>query len=714
MRRRVPKTKFYEMMKTKEQHITPLTRLASAAVLLLFAGAFLTRCASIGNPTGGPRDSLAPTVVSVTPMLNATNFTGDRIYLGFDEYVQLKDQQKELYTSPAMKKKPTVAVRGRGIQIDLVPDSLEPNTTYAIEFGASVADNNEGNPLHGLRYVFSTGPIIDSLYMSGYTEDSQTADSLGRTYICFFEADSVPEPKEYDSTMFNFKPSKIARSQRNGIFIAQNLKPVPYRVYAYWDKNENQSYEPSIDKVGFLEDTYNPAQMPSFAIWYDSVRRYPSADPQIYLRMFTDVSFRRQTLREKLRPDQHKIILSFGGARPQISKLELEGIPADSIIYEYLSDERDSMALWLNLRSELLPDTIKGSITYLKHDSVRVLHPETEELRLSWRRVESREQERERERLERQRARAEAEGKEWREPPRASTFRLVKPTTNTEINPEQDLEFEFDTPLTRFDSTAFVLRSWSEKRDTVRESITFRPDSLSPRKWRMHSRWLADRSYQLFIPTDVLADITGEGNDSLRLNFKVADIAKFATLQLEVKPRTEGAKYIIQLLDERNSVQREFPNIGAGVQTINYVPTGDMRIRIIEDLNGNGRWDSGNLVERRQSERAELYRNEQQEELFTMKAGWEFEFSLDMATLFAPVTMEQLIEQLDRREQVRLQKEAEKRRQEAASGDGHNHNSTGRSTSTGMGGSMGGMMGGGSMGGAARLTERSASSLGGR
>ena len=540
--------------------------------------------------------------------------------------------------------------------------------------------------------------------MSGYTEDSQKADSLGRTYICFFEADSVPEPGEYDSTMFNFRPSKIARSQRNGIFIAQNLKPVPYRVYAYWDKNENQSYEPSIDMVGFLEDTYNPAQMPSFAIWYDSVRRYPSADPQIYLRLFTDESFRRQTLREKLRPEQHKIILSFGGAHPQISKLELDGIPSDKIIYEYLSDERDSMALWLNVASEQLPDTIRGSISYLKHDSLRVLRPETEELRLAWRRVESREEERERERLERQRARAEAEGREWREPSRPSTFRLVKPTTNTEINPEQDLEFEFPTPLTEFDSLAFELRSWSDKRDTVRESVTFRPDSLSPRKWRMHSRWVADRNYQLYIPTDALADITGEGNDSLKLNFTVADIAKFATLRLDVKPRTEGAQYIIQLLSERNEVQREFPNIGAGVHTINYVPTGDMRIRIVEDLNGNGRWDSGNLVERRQSERAELYKNEQEEELFTMKAGWEFEFSLDMASLFAPVTMEQLIEQLNRREQVRLQKEAEKRREEAASGDSHNHNHG----STGMG-SMGGMMGG-AMGGSSSSSSRIGSS----
>ena len=693
----------------QSSHTHSLTRLATAFVLLLFGGAFLSRCASVGQPSGGPRDSIAPSVVMTSPELGATNFRGERIYIAFDEYVQLKDQQKEVYTSPAMKKKPTLSLRGRGIEIKLTPDSLEENTTYAIEFGASVADNNEGNPLHGLRYVFSTGDVIDSLYMSGYTEDSQTADSLGRAYICFFEADSVPEPKEWDSTLLKYKPSKIARSQRNGIFIAQNLKPVPYRVYAYVDTNENQSYEPSVDKVGFLDGTFNPKDMPSFGVWYDSVRRYPSADPQLYLRMFTDVSFRRQVLRDKLRPEQHKIILAFGDARPQIDSLVLDSIPQDKIIYEYLKDTRDSIALWLNVPSEQLPDTIRGTITYLKHDSLRVLRPVTEDLRLAWRRVESREQERERERLERQRARAEAEGTEWQEPARPSTFRLTKPTDRTEVNPEQHLEFEFLTPLSHFDSTAFELLSWNkEGGDTVRERITFKADSLSTRKWIMQSRWLKERQYRLHIPTDALADITGEGNDSMKINLTVADVEKFATLRLNIKPRSEGAVYMIQLLNSSNKVQREFTHLGAGEHVINYVPTGEMRIRVVEDMNGNGRWDSGNLVERRQSERAELYKNEQQEELFTMKAGWEFDFSLDMTTLFAPVTMEQLVERLDRREQVRLQKEAEKRKEAAQSEQGHNHGSSGGSSLSGMMGGMGGMMGG-MMGGSGGGTSQNSS-----
>lgn len=666
-------------------------RLASpAAATILFAGAFFTRCASVGTPTGGPKDSLPPVIVGVAPADYSTHFKSDKILIEFDEYVQLKDLQKELYTSPAMKRKPVATLRGKAVQIQIKDDSLLPNTTYAVEFGSSVSDNNEGNPLHGLRYVFSTGDEIDSLMMSGYTEESEKADSLGRTFIYFFEADSVPAPEEYDSVMFKYKPAKIARSQKNGIFVAQNLRPVPYRVYAFYDSNDNGAYEPSIDKVGFLEGTYNPAEMPPFAIWYDSVRRYVSADPQLYFRLFTDVSFRRQSLQEAKRTDRHKAMLYFSAARPDIRRIAFEGIGPEQIITESASRNRDTLALWFAAESDIMPDTLRGEITYMRHDTLNVLREVTEPLELPWRRVETREQERERLREERDKARAEAEGRVWRSTA-PSAFRMIDFAASAEVNPERDLPLEFATPLTRFDSAAVELLSWSERGDTVRERATFVPDSANVRKWRLRSRWTPERRYRLFIPADALADIAGEGNDSISAALTVADIEKFATLKVTVIPREAGAKYILQAVDANNRLLSEVRGAGEGVHTINYIPAGDMRLRIIEDVNGNGEWDAGNLVERRQSERAEFYKNERDEELFTTKTGWEFEITLDMGRIFAPVTMEQLIERLDKREAAREAKEAEKRLKEGnkKKDDGHNHSSQGSAM-----GNLRGMTGG--------------------
>ncbi len=155
--------------------------------MLLFVGSLFTKCASTMTPTGGPKDTLPPVIVAMEPDNFSTGFrtlNPPKIYIEFDEYVQIKDQQKEFYTSPAMKKKPTLTRRGRGIVVT-IKDTLLENTTYALNFGSAIQDNNESNPLHSMRYVFSTGDEIDSMYMSGYTADSYKADSVGKTFIWF-------------------------------------------------------------------------------------------------------------------------------------------------------------------------------------------------------------------------------------------------------------------------------------------------------------------------------------------------------------------------------------------------------------------------------------------------------------------------------------------------------------------------------------------------
>lgn len=84
-----------------------------------------------------------------------------------------------------MKKKPQLSIRGRGILIQ-IKDTLKENTTYALNFGSAVRDNNEGNPLYSMRYVFSTGPEVDSMVVSGYTADSYTADSVAKVSFASF------------------------------------------------------------------------------------------------------------------------------------------------------------------------------------------------------------------------------------------------------------------------------------------------------------------------------------------------------------------------------------------------------------------------------------------------------------------------------------------------------------------------------------------------
>lgn len=667
---------------------------------MLFMGAFFSRCANIMTPEGGPRDTIPPVIVRLQPDNFTTNFTGKKIYIEFDEYVQIKDQSKELYTSPAMKKMPLVATRGKGIVIT-IRDTLKENTTYAIDFGSAIRDNNEGNPLNAMRYVFSTGDKVDSMICSGYTADSYKADSVSKSFIWFYIADSLPNTPDYDSTIFNRKPDAIARAQNNGIFIAQNLKPVNYRIYAIGDKNDNKLYEPGTDLVGILDTVYNPATMPEFAIWFDSLRMYPSAEPQLYFRMFTDEAFKAQRLVESSRPQQKQALLYFNRANPDIESIRLDSIPADKILYDPRTKGKDTVNLWLNVPAEQLPDTIKGEITYYRHDSIRQYVKTTEPLKLAWKKVESKEEEREREKEEKERKKAEEEGREYIAPEKPNPF-SYKFSTQSEINPERGFDLELTYPAVKMDSSAIKLFKIEDRGGREYESeITkhFVRDTLNIGRWHVEAKWDKATKYRFYIPKGAITDIMEYQNDSISNNFTTYDPEKFATVIVNVTG-TQGKRYIIQQTDSSGKMQQERVDCSDGTIRFNYVPAGEIRLRIIEDTNGNGVWDAGNVVERLQPERAEMYFNDKSEDLFTTKANWDMEINMDMSQIFKPMTMENLIKMLDDKESSRLKKLYEEYQEKLL--QQQNQQNQQQQNSGGMMGGMGGfssMMGGGGLGG---------------
>ena len=89
-------------------------------------------------------------------------------------------------------------------------------------------------------------------------------------------------------------------------------------------------------------------------------------------------------------------------------------------------------------------------------------------------------------------------------------------------------------------------------------------------------------------------------------------------------------------------------------------------MRVVEDVNANGRWDSGNLVERFQPERAEMYTDMRGETKIPTKENWEVEVTLDMEKIFAPITMENVVNQLAKSEALRLERLRRARAEAAA------------------------------------------------
>lgn len=222
----------------------------------------LASCAKRGSISGGLKDTIPPTLKSSFPNNYSTEFSGNSIRLNFDEYVKLKDVNKQLIISPPQSKSPQITplTASKTVTISFL-DSLRPNTTYSLNFGKSIEDNNEGNPLAQFKYVFSTGKYIDSLTIKGSIKDALEKKSSSPVTIMLYEINE----KHTDSAVYKDNPSYIAFSQEaDASFIIDNIKAGKYQLVALEEKSANYRFNPKTEKIGFRK---TPITIPNDSVF---------------------------------------------------------------------------------------------------------------------------------------------------------------------------------------------------------------------------------------------------------------------------------------------------------------------------------------------------------------------------------------------------------------------------------------------------------------
>jgi hypothetical protein len=202
-----------------------MKRALSVLLFSLLAVNFLlhSSCANIIPPSGGPRDSLPPRLVMASPKDSATNVHFKNFQLTFDEYVTLQNQVEQVIVSPTVKALPLIDYKLRNVTIRF-RDSLEPNTTYSINFGEAIKDVNEGNIARDFRYIFSTGPTIDNNEYSGQVLMAETG-KVDSSLIVVLHRDLT------DSAILARTPRYYTRVNGKGLFHFQNLAAGTYAVY---------------------------------------------------------------------------------------------------------------------------------------------------------------------------------------------------------------------------------------------------------------------------------------------------------------------------------------------------------------------------------------------------------------------------------------------------------------------------------------------------
>ncbi|HVK97671.1 MAG TPA: Ig-like domain-containing protein [Flavisolibacter sp.] len=267
-------------------------------VTSIFTG---TGCANIIPPTGGPRDSTPPTLVSATPRDSTTNFRADRIVLTFDEYISLQDVSSNLLFTPTFDINPEIAERGKTITIRF-RDSLSPNTTYIFNFGNAIRDVNESNTLQGFTYTFSTGAALDSLELTGKVLVAHTG-AVDSTLIVMLHRNLT------DSAVVNSRPTYVTRLDREGNFRFKNLPSGSFAIYALGDAGFSRRYQNKNQLFAFADSVVRPGvtkDITLYAFRETTPQTTPAADTRIpagaerRLQFTTNLNNNRQELRSDL------------------------------------------------------------------------------------------------------------------------------------------------------------------------------------------------------------------------------------------------------------------------------------------------------------------------------------------------------------------------------------------------------------------------------
>lgn len=538
--------------------------------------AFVSACANQVAPSGGPKDTEAPKLVSSFPPSESTNFRNKTIKIKFNEYLENSAFTRTLI-SPPTAKAPKIRVNLKTIHITL-PEDLDSNTTYIINFADDIKDINESNSLTNFAYVFSTGDKIDTQKVSGKVVDAFSGEPIEGALVLLQPADSLNRIK-------HAKPKYFAITDNSGKYAIKNIKPNYYAIAALKDLNLNFIYDQVSEKIGFKNENINLLD---------------SAELMETLEMFEQIDTKIKVEEaEEIEPGKIQVVFSA-----PVEKVAIDGKLAEKNTVVFFNEKKDTLTLWHEKMEE------KESILYFSlNDTLK----DTARIKLQPILIDT--------------------VKRNNKNSLIIDFQEVKKQTGKHITKSfhvlsmfEPLKIFFSRPVEGINDSveAIILTNDTTEENTI-------PKISIDKKTKLFAEvdFKKEESsfYTLTIPPRKFLDILGFVNDSVQLKFQTNNIENYATLKLKIFNASANYKIVEVISAKDKKLMERFFILGneKKMVTLKGLAEGSYEIRVIDDVNKNGVWDTGNFDLRTQPEKVTIFNN-----LPQLKGGWEGEFDLPL------------------------------------------------------------------------------------
>lgn len=561
-------------------------------------------CAKIGMPSGGPKDKEIPVILKSVPLNGATNYSGKEIAITFNEYVVLDKISEKFMVSPPMKKRPEINVRGKSIHIKY-EDKLRDSTTYTFYFQDAIRDLNEGNAINNYQFVFSTGPFIDSLSVTGNVYSALNLDPPENTLVLLYS-------QLDDSSVMKQIPDYIARAESNGEFRIDNVHPGTYRLYALADVDNSKNYNNRDEIFAFYDEPVKITPEKNFLpVKKDTAAANPVAEVKVPVKPAAEgkVTVKPTVIGEypliMFKADKKLHYLTSSSRKQPFQLTYTLSLPPDTVKFEFSipgasrksyfiekSRKNDTITVWLTDSTVYNRSQIETIIRYPFTDTLGITAPKDDTIPMRY------------------------------ITPRVSRIKGVKRTPylistgiTGQVRPDKKIILTAPAPFMPPDTSRLAFYELL-KEGKSRHPFSLYKDTSNSCRYYMDTELKPGKNYLFITDSAAFSSIYGEYSDSTGIKFSVLSPESFGKLILDVKGYY-GDK-IIQLLDNqekpvrqvylKDTIKLEFP----------LIEKGKYRARAIFDLNNDGEWTTGDFNLHRQPEPVSYYPEE-----IDIKENWD-------------------------------------------------------------------------------------------
>lgn len=610
-----------------------MRRLTILFLILLTTMLTIVSCANIGSPDGGRYDEEPPVVIGASPADKAVNVKSQKISIFFNEFVKLANANEKVVISPPQLEVANVRAAGKKIKITLF-DSLQSDITYTVDFSDAIEDNNEGNPMGFYTYSFSTGPVIDTMEMSGHVIAAENLEPVKGMLVGLYRADST-----YDDSLFRTKSFvRVSRTNGSGQFTIKGIAPGKYRIFALNDGDGNYRFSQKSEAIAFDTTIYIPSSRPDLrmdtcwrdSIYYDSIRVVPYTHyfpDNIVLRSFLEGKQDLHLLKtERPEPDWFRLYFTAPvDTLPIIRGLNFN----DSCLVLEASEKNDTLTYWItDTAFTHSTDSLEIEMRSQDTDTLGNLTWRTDTFMLVARKGWAKISEERQKNIDDWNKNREKRAKKSKTPlppeenPYEQEYLDLKIMPSGALDPNKNVVIRVDEPISSIDSSRIHLYMVRDS-NFYEEPFLVLPTLHDAKSYTVYAEWQPEYKYSLTVDSAAIVGIMGTTNKKKKSEVRVRKLDEYGTLIVNlIVPDT---CMVVQLLNSSDKVMTQQRASASGVAEFYFLKPDNYYMRCFADKNGNGIWDVGEFESNLQPEQVFYFPKP-----MNVRAGWDVEQEWDV------------------------------------------------------------------------------------